>query len=207
MLYQYHKVKSSDKILLTEKDDIISSDIEVADCLNSFFSNIVSSLKIPKYTPLNSTSCDPILKAIDNYNMHPSILKIRERSKNNQSFSFETLERADVLKEILKLNSTKACQESDIPTRVIKENSEIFADFLLSPLNNTIKEGHFPDILKLADVTPIFKKGSKNLKENYRPISILPNISKIFERPLFDQITIYFDQFLSPLSVWFSKRI
>ena len=46
----------------------------------------------------------------------------------------------------------------------------------------------FPTSPKLADITPVYKKGSKNSKEIYRPVSILPNISKIYERCLFKPI-------------------
>ena len=47
---------------------------------------------------------------------------------------------------------------------------------------NCLKKGVFPDDLKLADITPIFKKEHSLNKENYRPVSILPHISKVFER-------------------------
>ena len=60
-------------------------------------------------------------------------------------------------------------------------------------------------MFKLADVTPIFKKGSKTLKDNYRPISILPNVSKIFERPIFKQISAFFDNIFSTYQCGFRK--
>ena len=47
----------------------------------------------------------------------------------------------------------------------------------------------FPASLKLANISPVYKKGSKNSKENYRPVSILPNISKVYERCLFKPIS------------------
>ena len=55
----------------------------------------------------------------------------------------------------------------------------------------------FPISLKLANITPVYKKGSKNSKENYRPLSILPNISKIYERCLFNPISNYFENIFS----------
>ena len=60
-------------------------------------------------------------------------------------------------------------------------------------------------MFKLADVTPIFKKGSKTLKDNYRPISILSNVSKIFERPIFKQISAFFDNIFSTYQCGFRK--
>ena len=54
-------------------------------------------------------------------------------------------------------------------------------------INDCIEKGIFPDDLKLADVSPIFKKEDNFKKENYRPVSILPHISKVFERILYKQ--------------------
>ena len=55
----------------------------------------------------------------------------------------------------------------------------------------------FPASLKLANITPLYKKGSKNSNENYRPVSILRNISKIYERRLFKPISNYFENIFS----------
>ena len=59
-------------------------------------------------------------------------------------------------------------------------------------INQTLTSGIFPDTLKIAKIIPLFKKGDKTLLENYRPISILPAISKIFERIMFNQIHNHF---------------
>ena len=59
-------------------------------------------------------------------------------------------------------------------------------------MNQSLKSGIFPTKLIIAKVTPIHKKGCKKLQTNYRPISVLPTISKILERVLSDQLTQYF---------------
>ena len=79
----------------------------------------------------------------------------------------------EILQEILYLDASKACQDSDIPSRIIKENADIFTDILHSSFNNSIYQSEFPSTLKLANITPVFKKGDRNSKENYRPVSIL----------------------------------
>ena len=81
-----------------------------------------------------------------------------------------------------------------IPTKILKENSEVFARYFHKNINFCIENSIFPSDLKVADVIPVFKKKSKTSKDNYRPISILPNISKIYERCLYNQLQTYFDQ-------------
>ena len=78
-------------------------------------------------------------------------------------------------------------------------------DFLCETVNCTIKTSNFPSCLMLADITPLHKKGRKDNKENYRPVSILPTLSKIFERILFEQISGFFDNFLSEKQCGFEK--
>ena len=63
----------------------------------------------------------------------------------------------------------------------------------------------FPSDLKLADVTPVYKKTSKNSKDNYRPVSILWNISKIYKRCMYDQIQLFFDSLLPKYQCGFCR--
>ena len=65
----------------------------------------------------------------------------------------------------------------------------------------------FPASLKLANITPVYKKGSKNSKENYTPVSILPNISKIYERCLFKPISNYFENIFSKFQCGFRQGL
>ena len=116
---------------------------------------------------------EPVLKAIVKYRNHTSILTIGEVCKKNPQFSFRCVDKDEILKEILNLDASKACQDSDIPSRIIKENADIFTDILHSSFNSLIYQSEFPTILKLANITPVFKKGDRNSKENYRPVSIL----------------------------------
>ena len=65
-------------------------------------------------------------------------------------------------------------------------------------INNCLRTCKFPDELKLADVTPIFKKGEETLAKNYRPISVLPVVSKVLERIMQKQISSHIEKYLSP---------
>ena len=63
----------------------------------------------------------------------------------------------------------------------------------------------FPENLKLADVSPIFKKKDKNFVENYRPVSVLPTVSEIFRKIMQKQISDYIEKFLSPFLCGYRK--
>ena len=101
------------------------------------------------------------------------------------------------MKIVNTLVTAKASQQSDIPTKILKQNSDYFAEYFYENINQFISKSIFPSDLKLADVTPVYKKKSKNSKDNYRPVSILSNISKIYERCIYDQIQLFFDSLLS----------
>ena len=180
------KSGSGEKINLTEYKKILTSESETAETLNNFFSNIVKkpSPKFNSNTSVTGNIKDPVSKAILKYKYHPSILAIQKYSKN-KTFHFEEVDIGEVEKEILKLDKTEATQKPDILTRIIKEIIEIFSDFLCTSINSTVKSSSFPSSLKLADVTPVNKKGRKDMKENFRPVSILSALSKIFEKCMF----------------------
>ena len=99
---------------------------------------------------------------------------------------------------IRNLSIVKACQKDGIPTKAIKINKDIFAGFIAKDFNNCVDVGVFADDLKHADVTPVHKKKDKSDKINYRPVSILTNISKIYDKLIYNQLYDYFDDILSP---------
>ena len=73
---------------------------------------------------------------------------------------------------------SKSIQQNDIPVKVIKANRDIFSEFIIHNFNEGISTARFPDILKSAEVKSVFKKKSRIDKENYRPVSILPVVSR-----------------------------
>ena len=111
----------------------------------------------------------------------------------------------DICKEIRALDAWEAIQSDDTTTKFIKNNSDIFSRFLQANLNNTIETSTFPEQLKYADVKPVFKKDSQTDKKNYRPISILPIVSKIYERCINKQLEEYFQAPLSKYQCGFRK--
>ena len=81
--------------------------------------------------------------------------------------------------------------------KIIKSQNGIFSYVIHHNFNNSLHSSIFPSELKKADIIPIHKKKSKFDIENYRPVSILAVLSKIYERCMFDQIYCYFNQILS----------
>ena len=70
-------------------------------------------------------------------------------------------------------------QNTDMPTKLIKDNVDIFVELVFTSFNKCIEQFVFPSKLKLANTAPVHKKNSKSSKDNYRPVSILSNISKV----------------------------
>ena len=93
---------------------------------------------------------------------------------------------------------------NDIPVKVIKENKGI-AFFIHHEFNNTLSSSTFPNALKHVGSKPVFEKDGKTDKENCRSISILPTLSKVYERVICNQIDPYFDKVFSKFQCGFEK--
>ena len=103
------------------------------------------------------------------------------------------------------MKANKATQNTDIPTKLDKENLDILANFIFENLNDSISQSVFSSALKLENTTPVHKNDLKSKKDLYRSISALPNLSKIHEKFFFKQISEYFEQFLSKYQCGFRK--
>ena len=192
------KVMCTDHITLVENDIIVSDETKVSEIFNEFFGDAVKNLKIQPYTPpVISKKEDPIMRILENYQDHPSVLKIKEVNSENTSFSFKHTDIHTVMKEIHNLNESKISPFDSIPPKVLKQNCNLFAPKIVIDFNSSINSGIFPSNQKLADVSPIFKKIDKHYKSNYRPVSILPAMSKVSERLMFYQINDYMKEKLS----------
>ena len=121
------------------------------------------------------------------------------------TFSFAPVSIEEVKRSIKSLDPKKATQEKDIRTSILKQNSDFFAVHVKKDINASISALKFPNDLKEADIIPVYKKKFKLSQENYRPISILPNISKVYERCLYDQISKYFETRFSNFQWRFHK--
>ena len=125
---------------------------------------------------------DPVELAIKKYKNHPSIIRIHQEWYSNNNFSFTPISQQDIHDIINNIDSSPAYKKENIPPKILKDNIDKCAMTLISDVNKCLKNGIFPDNLKYADITPIFKKDARLDKTNYRPIIILPALSKIYEK-------------------------
>ena len=96
------------------------------------------------------------------------------------------------------VDRTKNGTLSDIPSKCLKLNTNEIELHLLQIWNHQIIDQNiFQSLLKLADVTPVFKKGDPTSVKNYRPVSVLPNVSKVPERIMLKQILEQMNKYLS----------
>ena len=194
-------------ILLLEDDDIIRNPTKCAEIFNRYFISAIESLEIDRtlYTNNKVYDSDPVELAIKKYKNHPSIIKIHQEGHLNNNFSFTPISQQDIHDIINNIDSSKAYQKENIPPKILKDNVDICAMTLTSDVNNCLKNGIFPDNLKYGDITPIFKKDERLDKTNYRPISILPTLSKIYEKVIYHQMYEYFDIIFSKFLCGFRK--
>ena len=80
----------------------------------------------------------------------------------DRRFSFQEITKSEINQEILNLDSSKVCQESDIATKIINAKSDIFTEVIYKELNRGLKVGNLLCTVKLANVTPVYKKGNRS---------------------------------------------
>ena len=205
------KTECKPKISLVNGTDIITEDHKLAETFNTFFKEAVGKLNIQENIDLTDPVelhdfVDPVDIAIEKYKHHPSILKIREMVTTKNKFNFSEISLKDVEDEMMKLNIKKGTTFKNIPPKILKENSDICSPIIKELINDAFKKNKFPDELKVADVTPVFKKDDATNVKNYRPISVLPVNSKIFERIIHNQMSGFINDHLSPILCGYRKK-
>ena len=194
------KIKSVGNIFLYESGEIIRNEVKVANVFNKYFVNMVPSMGMTNNNNFLSTTDtsdtnDPLEKIIDKYKNHPSTPSINKHMTNSElSFTFQPVTKNQISNLIKLLNNKKAIQSNYIPTKLIKKFCDFFSEFIYKSINHCITEGNFIAGFKKAEVLPLYINNGRADKSNYRPISILSNISKLYERCLYSQLYDYFDK-------------
>ena len=190
-------------ISLIEDNTIVTNDYDIANIFIDYYTNIVehTSGSPPKDLSNSLPSCtgvDIVIdKIIDEYKSHPSILMINDKKNPTDNFAFKTVSENEVFKLIKSLDAKKAIGVDGIPPLILKLSAEILSKSLTKIINQSIRENNFPSSLKLASILPFFKKNERSDKKNYRPVSVLSSLSKIFGKIFQNQIIEYIDSRLS----------
>ena len=104
---------------------------------------------------------------------------------------FEKIHEDDILKIINKMDNKSSSGYDMFSNKIIKAIKNEISKPLTLIINQMLESGIFPDSLKIAKIIPLYKKGNINSITNYRPISLLPTLSKVFERVIFNQLYLY----------------
>ena len=179
-ILQSHKNKKKSEIKSIIFNDTTYNDTsEIAQIFNNHFSTVGQN--IDQSIPLPDESQSNPLSYLSSFS-------------SQGSFFFAPVSSLRVSNVILSLKN-KSAHISTYSVKILKHLCNLIAPILSHIINNSFSSGHFPKFLKVARVIPIFKSGSTTDVNNYRPISILPILSKIFEKIVHHQLYNYLNHF------------
>ena len=160
--------KNQPSSMMIEKS-LKTNPTDIAEGFNAYFSSIAEKL-LPKHTPGTKHFSEYLPERV------------------NRNFIFESADPVEVICIIDSLDSGKGSGPYSIPSDILKALKANLCHPLTTIINMSFATGIYPDVLKIAKVIPIFKKGDKLLVSNYRPISLLSNINKIFEKLVYSRL-------------------
>jgi len=207
----YNKVYR--KLIMKEQEKAFNEKIsECGSDSKKRWSTLKSHLKISKSTDnvekliVNDESITDKQKIAESFKTHfeTCAQKLAESVPNStennilidqqEEWEFTSTNIDKVTKCIDSLQTKNSCGFDLLSNRMIKKEKNLFAKLLTPLINETLAAGVFPTVLKKAIVIPIFKKGDKTKLDNYRPISLLPVLSKVLEKIINNQITEKLDE-------------
>ena len=160
-------------------ETLIEEPTEIADEFNDFFVNVASKLK----EPTTSTSHEKLKEFC------------QEKLPSGMKFEIPSINKEKVLKFLLNIDVNKATGTDMIGPRLLKYAAPYIADEITFICNQSIAKSVFPSKWKEAKVTPLFKSGPHEEVNNYRPISILPVLSKVLEKHVHESLYDYLKSF------------
>ena len=160
---------SRDSILLKEGDSLVVNKLEVAQIFRAHFSSF-----------LKDNDSDGHHDDNFRFTSHPSIFAIQTHCSAEEAFQFRSVCPHEV-EHILKSLDPKKATGYKIPPRTLRDGADALAYPLSVLINKIIDSGSLQAAWKLAEICPIFKKDDPYDKSNYRPVSILVTVDKVFE--------------------------
>ena len=130
-----------------------------------------------------------------------------EFNKDREKLEFQPTTEEEVKKLLLKISNAKATGQDGIPVRFLKDHIELSARIITHIINLSLRTLIVPEAWKAAQISPLYKEGDPTNASNYRPIAILPCVSKILERIVHQQVYAYLNkwQILSKAQFGFRK--
>jgi hypothetical protein len=183
ILNSKNKCKAAWNIIKNEAN-LHAQNIERKIDSNSFNDYFVNSVARTVDINIENQNIDSAIQFLNNY--------VQSLNVNNHVFKWKHINVNDVLNYVSKLSSSCSEDAYGFSNRIIKEIIDIIAEPLTFLFNCILDQGVYPSVLKVVKVTPIFKKGDKSCPSNYRPISLVPIFSKIFESCIKEQLYDYF---------------
>ncbi|KAA5659598.1 reverse transcriptase family protein, partial [Pseudomonas aeruginosa] len=168
---------SNAELSLKINNRIITSHQEVASAFEHYFADI----------PASTTK-----SLISSPTVAESLLQ-NHVDKCSVNFKFTNIAIKDIIDNFKSINIKKTGDLWGISIKVIKSIIDIIAPYLATIFNDCIYNGVFPDLMKYSKIIPLFKSGSTFDPSNFRPISVLPTLSKIFEKNILEQLLNHFN--------------
>ncbi|KAI8497346.1 hypothetical protein Bbelb_246520 [Branchiostoma belcheri] len=116
---------------------------------------------------------------------------LRNIPEPTKTFSFESVDETTVLNELQRLKTRKATGMDKIPSRLLKDAAPVIVKPLTHIFNLSLSTGEVPAEWKEAQISPIHKSGTKTNVANYRPVSVLNITSKVMEKLVANQVTLF----------------
>jgi hypothetical protein len=190
---------SNETIILREGNELLTDPESVCNAFNFHFTNSAKDIGFKDIIPHGISDSLLTDHLCTKYENHPSIIMIKNHFQNAPIFNFAPTNENEVRKFISKLDIKKAVGYDYISPKIIKLSCEHICPVITQLVNHCLQKHVFPHDLKLAEVSAIYKKNDKLNKENYRPISILVILSKVFEKILALRMTSYLYPLFDPL--------
>ena len=190
---------SSSNVILREGDVLITDPVHVAEVFNTYYASIAAYESTPD--GLDSLSFD---SAVTKHQSHDSIYLIRDKVSVTNEFFVHVITPTVLSRYINKLQNSKAVGHDGLQYIYIKLSGTHLCNSLCDLFNMCVTASFFPSEMKLAEISPIFKRNDNLCKENYRSINLLT--SKLFENIMSDQLTKYFGDLLCSTLSAYRKR-
>lgn len=173
--------KDLKNIAIRKGNSVLSNPSEISNFFNNYFSTIVRDS--PIFLPSTPSS----------ENVIPDHINNQVFINNQNSFRLTHTNEEEVNKIISSFQNKSSCGHDDVPMKLIKFVQKELNKVLVHLINSSFVSSHFPDKLKIAKIVPIYKRDDPMEVGNYRPVSLLPSVSKIYEKVVYLRLATFLE--------------